>query len=368
MRLALSFLCWRIGRPRWRLPNDALHLQSNHHERASPALLFFSTVFAYLIFALPASAVPSTTPSPPRAALVIGNAEYDSVGALMNPVNDAHDICRELNDLGFKASCYFNVSTRVQMRALIQDYVESLPTNAVSFVYYAGHAVQVNGENYLIPTRAQLRSESALASESVSLAYVMRELRRNQAFLNVVILDACRNNPLAMTNGGAARGLAQVTDVPDGTMVLYATAADELALDGAGHNGIMTKNILANIREPGTVDDLFKQVSLGVQKDTQALGRPQEPALYTNFAGLYCLVRCTDLEILQEQRRRAEAKIFELQVRVAAGDQSALAKLADVRASNEKLQEQIRKKDEEARKAENNEREKQKKSFVPPAF
>jgi uncharacterized coiled-coil protein SlyX len=151
-------------------------------------------------------------------------------------------------------------------------------------------------------------------------------------------------------------------------MVLYATAADELALDGAGHNGIMTKNILANIREPGTIDDLFKQVSLGVQKDTQALGWPQEPALYTNFAGLYCLVRCTDLEMLQDQRRHAEARIAELQARVAAGDQSALAQLVEVRASNEKLQEQIRKKDDETKRAERNEKEKQKKSFVPPAF
>jgi uncharacterized caspase-like protein len=329
--------------------------------------LALSVVFAYLIFVLPAWGVSTTTPNPPRAALVIGNAEYDSVGVLKNPVNDAHDICRELSALGFKASCYYDVPTRVQMRAVVQDYVESLPANAVSFVYYAGHAIQVNGENYLIPTRAQLRSESALVSESVGLAYVMRELRRNQAYLNVVILDACRNNPLASI-GGAARGLAQISDVPDGTMVLYATAADELALDGTGHNGIMTKNILANIREPGTIDDLFKQVSLGVQKDTQALGRPQEPALYTNFAGLYCLVGCTDLEMLQEQRRRAESRITELQARVAAGDQSALAQLADMRTSNDKLQEQIRRKDEETRKAEHNEKEKQKKAFVPPAF
>jgi uncharacterized caspase-like protein len=329
--------------------------------------LALSFLFAYLIFVLPAWGVSTTTPNPPRAALVIGNAEYDSVGVLKNPVNDAHDICRELSALGFKASCYFDVPTRVQLRAVVQDYVESLPANAVSFVYYAGHAIQVNGENYLIPTRAQLRSESGLVSESVGLAYVMRELRRNQAYLNVVILDACRNNPMP-SNGGVARGLAQISDVPDGTMVLYATAADELALDGTGHNGIMTKNILANIREPGTIDDLFKQVSLGVQKDTQALGRPQEPALYTNFAGLYCLIGCTDLEMLQEERRRAELRITELQARVAAGDRSARAQLADVRTSNDKLQEQIRRKDEETRKAEHNEKEKQKKAFVPPAF
>jgi uncharacterized caspase-like protein len=331
-----------------------------------PSLL--SVVFASLIFTVTALATPTVTTSLPRSALVIGNAEYASVGALKNPVNDAHDICRELSGLGFKTFCYFDVKTRVQMRSVIQDFVESLSSNAVSLIYYAGHAVQVNGENYLIPTSAQLRSETGFVNESVSLAYLMRELRRNQGFLNVVILDACRNNPLANINAGAAQGLAQITDVPDGTMVLYATAADELALDGVGRNGIMTKNILANIREPGTVDDLFKQVSLGVQKDTQSLGRPQKPALYTNFAGQYCLVKCTDLELLQVQKQQAAQKLADLQARVAAGDQGALAELAAARAANDKLLEQIRKKDEDAKKAEMKAKDRENKSFVPPAF
>jgi len=333
-----------------------------------PRVTLFSAVFASLTFAGVALATPTGAPNQARAALIIGNAEYDSVGALKNPVNDARDICRELNGLGFKTSCYFDVRTRVQMRSVIQDFVESLPSNAVSFIYYAGHAVQVNGENYLIPTGAQLRNELALVSESVSLAYVMRELRRNQEYLNVVVLDACRYNHVATSSAGAAQGLAQITDVPDGTMVLYATAADELALDGTGRNGIMTKNILASIREPGTVDDLFKQVSLGVQKDTQALGRPQKPALYTNFAGQYCLVKCTDLELLQAQKQQAAQKLADLQARVAAGDQGALAELAAARAANDKLLEQIRKKDEDARKAEMKAKDRANKSFVPPAF
>lgn len=321
-----------------------------------------------LVFAPLVRAAPSAKPVHPGVALVIGNAEYGSVGVLKNPVNDARDICRELTDLGFQTSCYFDVKTRVQMRSLIQDFVEAIPNNAVSFIYYAGHAVQVNGENYLIPTGAQLQSESALVKESVSLAYVMRELRRNQDFLNVVVLDACRNNPWAGIVGAATQVPAQITDLPDATMVLYATAADELALDGTGRNGIMTKNILANIREPGSVDDLFKQVSLGVQKDTQALSRPQKPALSTNFGDQYCFVRCTDIELLQHEREAKEQRITELQARVAAGDRTALAELATAKAANDKLLEQIRKKDEEARKAELNQKEQQKKSFVPPAF
>ena len=333
------------------------HLRARiKHER--PPTSFCSAIFFSLAFALPALAISAGTPNQQRAALVIGNGQYDSVEALKNPINDARDMCRELHDLGFTTSCYFDVRTRVQMRSLIQDFVESLPSNAVAFIYYAGHAVQVNGENYLIPTSAQLRSESALVNESVSLAYVMRELRRNQGFLNVVILDACRNNPLASNNGGVAQGLAQITDVPDGSMVLYATAADDLALDGAGRNGIMTKNILANIHEPGTVDDLFKQVSLGVQKDTQALGRPQKPALYTNFAGQYCLVKCTDLE-------QATAKLKDLQARSAAGDQEAQAQLKAAKAQIAKLETEERKKEEKAKKES---KDRQARADVPPAF
>jgi uncharacterized caspase-like protein len=271
-------------------------------------------------------------------------------------------MCEVLGGLGFKTSCYFNVKTRAQLRSLIQDFVDTLLDGAVSFVYYAGHAIQVNGQNYLIPTGAQLKSESSLVNESVSLAYLMHELRRNQDFLNVVILDACRNNPLASMGGSPAQGLAQVTDVPDGTMVLYATAADELALDGEGRNGIMTKNILANIREAGTVDDLFKLVSLGVQKDTATLGRPQKPALYTNFAGQYCLVRCTDLEQLQRQRDQAAEQLADLQSRVSSGDQEAKAKLNAAVANFERLAAETK------AAAQKEARTKQNNAFVPPTF
>lgn len=322
-----------------------------------------------LLLSTVALATPVAQPiDPPRTALVIGNAGYESVGALKNPRNDAQDICRELTGMGFKTSCYFDVKTRVEMRSLIQDYVQSLPGNAISVFYYAGHAVQVNGENYLIPTGAELRTEDGLVKESVGLAYIMRELRRNQHYLNVLILDACRNNPMTARGATAAQGLAPITDVPDATMVLYATAADETTLDGQGRNGIMTKNVLANLHEPGTVDDLFKRVSLGVQKDTQALGHPQKPALYTNFAGQYCLVRCTDVEMLQREHDAAAQRISDLEARVASGDPGARAELAAAKAANDKLLEAIRQKDEEAKRAEAKAKDRENKSFVPPAF
>jgi hypothetical protein len=193
----------------------------------------------------------------------------------------------------------------------------------------------------------------------------MRELHRTHDFLNVVILDACRTNPLAAGTASLPQGLAQVTDLPNGTVVLYATAANEPALDGEGRNGILTKNILASIRDPGSVDDLFKQVSLGVQRDSQALGRMQKPALYTNFTGQYCFVRCTDLEVLQAQKQEAAERLSELQARTAAGDQQAKLELDAARAD-------LKKKDTEtkaaAEAAKKEARDKQKNAFVPPNF
>jgi uncharacterized caspase-like protein len=320
-------------------------------------------------FAFWAAASWALAAAPPyRAALIIGNSHYTSVGTLKNPSNDAQDMCGALGALGYQTKCFLDVDTRVRLRSVIEDFIESVPENAVTVIYYAGHAVQVNGENYLVPTSARLNDEAALVREAVSISFLMNQLRRASGYLTVVILDACRDNPLAAANQGLPQGLAQITDIPDGTEILYATAANQPALDGVGRNGILTKHLLAHLHDPGTIDDVFKQTSLGVQSEAQALGHTQIPALYTNFTGQYCMVRCTDLEVLESQRREAQQRIADLEARVAAGDQGALTELAAARTNNERLLEQIRKKDEQARAAEQAAKDRQKKSFVPPAF
>jgi uncharacterized caspase-like protein len=291
------------------------------------------------------------------AALVMGNASYTSIVALKNPVNDARQMCAALRSIGFQTSCAVNVATRAEMRAAIEDYVDSLPDDAVSVVYYAGHGLQVNGENYLVPTSAHLTDDASVPAQTVSLSFLMRQLRSKSGYLTIVILDACRNNPLAIAGRPLAPGLAKITDIPAATEVLYATADSGVAIDDLGANGTLTRNLLARLREPGTVDDLFKAVRLGVQTDTARFAHPQQPALYTNFTGQYCLVRCTDLDILQRQRQEAEQKIAELQERVQAGDEQARSELAVALAANEKLLAEMRRKDEERRK----------KSYVIPA-
>lgn len=236
--------------------------------------------------------IPSQAAPPVMKALVIGNAHYSSVGALRNPENDAHDMCAALSNLGFSTSCLVDVKTRLQLRAVIEDFVDSLPVGAVSIIYYAGHGVQVQGENYLVPTDARLADEASVRESAVSLSFLMRQLQRHTGFLTVVILDACRDNPLHTSGRPLPAGLAQITDIPAATQIVYATAANEPAVDGTGRNGIFTRSLLQHLMEPGTIDDLFKKVSQSVQKDTAALGISQRPSLYTNFSGEFCLVEC----------------------------------------------------------------------------
>lgn len=238
---------------------------------------------------------------PFKAALVIGNSHYTSIPGLANPQHDASDMCQALRSIGFKATCLVDVDTRVRLRAVIEDFVDSVPEGAVSVIYYTGHGLQVHGKNYLVPTAAHLTDEASVPGSTVSLSFLMRQLRRENGYLRMVILDACRDNPLSTPALALPAGLAQVTDIPEDTQVMFATAAGQPAVDGTGRNGTFTKNLLEHLREPGTVDDLFKAVSQGVQSDTEPLGRTQRPAVYTNFSGQYCLVRCTSLEEAREQ-------------------------------------------------------------------
>jgi hypothetical protein len=270
----------------------------------------------------------------PRVALVIGNANYTAVKPLGNPANDAQDMCEALGKLTYKTSCYTDVADRREFRARIQDFVDSVPAKADVLFYYAGHAVQLKGENYLVPTSARLRSEADIPRETISLNYLMTQLSQAKHHLNIVVLDACRNNPWPETMHAAASGLAPITAIPRGSVVLYATAANDVSGDGEGRNGTLTKNLLANISVPGlTIDDVFKRVSEGVQADSvAAVGHAQTPALYTNFTGEFCFAGCIDkvaraeLEKMQkanqEQLEQAQREKAEMAAKLAATETS----------------------------------------------
>lgn len=245
----------------------------------------------------------------PRAALVIGNEGYSAVIPPKNTGNDAHDMCQALTDLGYTASCFTDVKDTREFKARIQDFAAALKPKSEVVFYYAGHAIQVKGENYLVPVNAKLRAEIDIPKETVSLNYLMTQLLQAKHYLNIVILDTCRGSPWGQNSHGLTAGLAPITAIPRGTMVMYGTAAKDVADDGEGHNGTLTKNLLANIKTPGlTADEFFKHVSEGVQSDSEAAGEDtQTPALYTNFTGQFCFAGCFDKVARAEMERQQKA-------------------------------------------------------------
>jgi tetratricopeptide (TPR) repeat protein len=171
-----------------------------------------------------------------RYALVIGNAAYRNIERLENTVNDARDISEALEELGFEVDMRLD-TTEAQFDAAINAYIAKLAADSGSegFFWYAGHGVQIRDQNYLLPVDAGIESESALQRHSFSLDKLLSDLEGARNRVNVVILDACRNNPLPSSSRGAgSRGLAVIQDVPGDLFMMFSTAAGDVAADGKG--------------------------------------------------------------------------------------------------------------------------------------
>ncbi|MDF1548761.1 MAG: caspase family protein [Bacteroidales bacterium] len=211
-----------------------------------------------------------------RYALVIGNSDYISA-PLKNPVNDAKDVAAELKNLGFDVMVYTDVKQN-EMKEYIRSFGNKLNANkGVGLFFYAGHGMQVNGENYLIPVNAKIEKEQDVELESVNLKRLMGEMEYAQNELNIVILDACRNNPFARSfRSGGNQGLAS-TLAPTGTFIAYATAPGNVASDGSGKNGLYTEQLLQALKKPGLrIEDVFKEVRKNVYEKSQKKQVPWE--------------------------------------------------------------------------------------------
>ena len=231
-----------------------------------------------------------------RAALVIGNSAY-RVGALKNPVNDAQAVAASLRALGFEVTQRENTSLRDMLEAFRQ-FSLSARTARVRVVYYAGHGVQLKGRNYLLPVDTEIRAEDELPAKSADLNELLDRLGGMQHGINIVILDACRNNPFSGAEilgpdgrrlkfrGATPAGLAQV-DAPLGSLVAFSTAPGGVALDNPTEkNSLYTKHLLKFMQSPGLpVELLFKQVRLSVARET---GRVQVPWESSSLTGDFC--------------------------------------------------------------------------------
>lgn len=205
-----------------------------------------------------------------RVALIIGNGEYRET-SLRNPVNDARDIKSRLQEVGFVSE---NIVYRENLKvsdigALLREWKNKLSESGdtVALVFYAGHGMQIRGENYFPAVDAKIDGEEDVPHNSLKLATLLDVLSDNKTRLNLIFLDACRNNPYSRSVRGTLRGLAP-EKMPSGTMISYATRPGSVAEDGSGRNGVFTSQLLDNISSPGTIDQMMKRLVKGVRRIT----------------------------------------------------------------------------------------------------
>lgn len=231
-----------------------------------------------------ASSAPQHTPALPeqvskeallmekRTALVIGNSRYRK-GALMNPVNDARAMAAELRKSGFQVIAVEDADL-ARMNQAIHDFGRAIKQGGVALVFYAGHGLQVKGENYLIPVDADMQSENEVSYKTINLGLILSKLEDAKPRVNIVILDACRDNPFARSWRSSKGGLASI-DAPAGTVIAYATAPGKTAADGVGSHGLFTSHLLAQIKIPNQkLEDILKNTRKGV---AQSSGNEQIP-------------------------------------------------------------------------------------------
>jgi uncharacterized caspase-like protein len=190
-----------------------------------------------------------------RVALVIGNAKYAAAPTLRNPVSDAHDLAASLRGLGFDV-IELEDATRANMADGIRNFSGKLPGADTALFFYAGHGLQLNGENYLVPVDAHIQGVADVRFGTINLNDIMGELDRKDR-ANIIILDSCRDNPFAEVLSkagrsiGATRGLGRIENSGVGTLVVYSTQPNNVALDGEGRNSPFTSALLKHVGTPG---------------------------------------------------------------------------------------------------------------------
>ncbi len=214
-----------------------------------------------------------------RVALVIGNGAYKA-GPLKNPVNDARDMAASLKGLGFEVILRENAGL-AQMEQAVDQFWISLKKGGVGLFFFAGHGLQVKGVNYLVPVDVNIQVEQDVKVRCLDVNLVLGRMEDAGNPLNLVILDACRNNPFARAWRNAGQGLAKM-DAPAGTLIAYATAPDSVAADGAGKNGVYTSHLLRFMHTPGlTIENVLKQTRVAVLNETSRKQIPWESSSLT---------------------------------------------------------------------------------------
>lgn len=226
----------------------------------------------------------------PRVALVVGNNAYLRVPPLRNAVNDAAAVSDELRKFGFQVIRVLDGKASEIVEAK-RRFISAVGNGGIGVFYFSGHGIQMEGRNYLLPVDFSSASPTGIAQDGISVPNVLDEIERAKPRLNIVILDACRDNPFSDAAAQpATRGLSEVArPVPSGTLVLYAASSNQTALDAIPNqrtmHGLFTGELLAALREPRLeVRDLAQRVRYAVMEKAQTIGHLQIPALYDNLS------------------------------------------------------------------------------------
>jgi len=260
-----------------------------------------------------------------RYALVIGNANYTgdlNIKPLRNPVNDAREMKTALEKVEFEVIYRENISDREEMENAVSQFSQKLESGGVGLFYYAGHGIQAQGVNYLIPTTVSIPTQVELKHRAMRADFVLEKMEYANNDLNLIILDACRNNPLPTRGRNVSqKGLAKMNN-PAGSILIYSTAAGARAYDGNGQNGVFTKHLLRGIRDYGDipVEAMLKKVRIAVAEETSDEPVPQIPWQNSSLNRDFCfsVSGCFDPEVEKTRQQAEQAE----KARQQAADQS----------------------------------------------
>ncbi|MBN1253505.1 MAG: caspase family protein [Bacteroidales bacterium] len=217
-----------------------------------------------------------------RIALIVGNSAYPGGQALNNPVNDANLIANTLQSLDFTVIKQLN-ATKASLEKVIYEFSRSLRDFDVALFYYAGHGMQIDGKNYLIPVDAKLSDKTAVKFEAVAVDFIVEEFENYPNNTNIVILDACRDNPFRSWDRGSARGFKAMQPA-SGTIIAFATSEGSTAADGEAGNGLYTTYLVQEIKKPQRIIDVFNNTRIAVENASNGAQSPQE---WTKLKGAF---------------------------------------------------------------------------------
>ena len=239
-----------------------------------------------------------------RLALVIGNSDYEFGGSLKNPVNDANLMATTLEELGFDVIKKTNVNKQV-LESSILDFWRKQADYNISLFYYAGHGVQVDGVNYILPVDIKLEDQLALRIEAIDMGEVVSQFERFPNNINLVILDACRDDPFRSWVRGNSAGFAAMP-APSGTLIAFATSPGATASDGQGANGLFTEHLTRQMKIPQRIEDVFINTRVAVR---QVSGGKQNPQEWSQLVGQFMFAQPEIITVKKPEIGDVEAAI-----------------------------------------------------------